>query len=65
VFAPCFTTMLSAMNLASSVAVAVAVGTPGIGNVNTGLLPTQATDVLPIVVTSDYMCDSSLLSYGA
>src|SRR5436190_7260763 len=44
--------MLSAMNFALSVAVAVAVGTPGIGNVSTGLLPTHATDVLPIVITS-------------
>src|SRR5215510_1645276 len=42
--------MLSAMNCASSVAVAV--GTPGIGYVNTGLLPVHATDVLPIVITS-------------
>src|SRR5262245_5753281 len=40
------------MNLASSVVVAVAVGTPGIGYVNTGLLLTHATDVLPIVATS-------------
>src|SRR3954469_19568291 len=40
------------MNFASSVAVAIAVGTPGIGNVTTGLLPTHATDVLPIVATS-------------
>src|SRR6187402_3135328 len=40
------------MNFASSVVVAVAVGTPGIGYVNTGLLPTQATDVFPIVITS-------------
>src|SRR3979490_175462 len=40
------------MNLASSVGVAVAVGTPGIGNVKTGLLPTHATDVLPTVITS-------------
>jgi hypothetical protein len=52
VFAPCFTTTLSAMNFASSVAVAVAVGTPGIGYVKTGLLFTHATDVLPIVITS-------------
>src|SRR5262244_205795 len=44
--------MRSAMNLASSVAVAVALGTPGIGNVNTGLLPSHATDVLPTVITS-------------
>src|SRR5215468_10682208 len=40
------------MFFASSVAVAVALGTPGIGNVKTGLLPTHATDVLPIVMTS-------------
>src|SRR5207249_1598262 len=40
------------MNFASSVAVAVALGTPGIGNVTTGLLPSQATDVLPAVMTS-------------
>src|SRR5689334_2334701 len=40
------------MNFASSVAVAVAVGTPGIGNVSTGLFPTHARDVLPIVITS-------------
>src|SRR6476660_204456 len=40
------------MYLASSVAVAVAFGTPGIGNVNTGLLPCHATDVLPAVMTS-------------
>src|SRR5215216_4358469 len=39
------------MNLASSVVVAVALGTPGIGYVNTGLLPSHATDVLPIVIT--------------
>src|SRR4029453_9531394 len=40
------------MNFASSVAVAVALGTPGIGNVSTGLLPTHATDVLPTVIKS-------------
>src|SRR4051812_49753543 len=40
------------MNLASSVVVAVAAGTPGIGYINTGLLPTHATDVFPIVITS-------------
>ena len=37
------------MNFVSSVVVAVAVGMPGIGYVNTGLLPTHATDVFPIV----------------
>src|SRR5262247_1095189 len=40
------------MFLSFSVAVAVAVGTPGIGNVMTGLLPSHATEVLPIVITS-------------
>src|SRR5215471_9303569 len=35
-----------------SVAAAVAVGTPGIGNVIDGLLPSHVTDVLPIVITS-------------
>src|SRR5438552_19183520 len=40
------------MNLSLSVAVAIAVGTPGIGNVTTGLLPTHAPDVLPFVMTS-------------
>src|SRR3984885_7251211 len=52
VFVPFFTTTRSAMNFASSVAVAVALGTPGIGNVTTGLLPSHATDVLPAVMTS-------------
>src|SRR5215468_8535305 len=40
------------MNFGLSVAVAVALGTPGIGNVSTGLLPTHARDVLPAVMTS-------------
>src|SRR5262245_27237510 len=40
------------MNLASSVAVAVAFGTPGIGNVTTGVLPFHSTDVLPTVAMS-------------
>src|SRR3569832_2276039 len=40
------------MFLLSSVAVAVAVGTPGIGNVIVGVLPAQVTEVLPIVITS-------------
>src|SRR5262245_27486955 len=40
------------MFLASSVVVAVAVGTPGIGYVSTALLLTQFTVVLPIVITS-------------
>src|SRR5947207_12161244 len=40
------------MNLSLSVAVADALGTPGIGNVNTGLLPSHATEVFPTVITS-------------
>src|SRR4029450_12596522 len=40
------------MNLASSVAVPVAPGTPGIGNVTTGFPPSHTTDVLPAVMTS-------------
>src|SRR5688572_8154929 len=40
------------MNFASSVAVAVALGTPGIGNVTTGLLPDHVTEVLWAVITS-------------
>src|SRR5215813_15158469 len=40
------------MNFASSVAVAAAVGTPGIGNVTLGLLPSHDTDVFPAVETS-------------
>src|SRR5882672_9356986 len=44
------------MNFASSVAVAVAVGTPGIGNVTTGFLPSHLTDVLPAVITSAGTC---------
>src|SRR4029453_8994133 len=35
-----------------SVAVPVAPGTPGIGNVTTGLVPSHTTDVLPAVMTS-------------
>ena len=38
------------------VRVAVAVGTPGIGYVNTALLLTHATDVFPIVATSAASC---------
>src|SRR5580765_7981341 len=40
------------MNLSLRVVVAVAVGTPGIGYVSTGLLPCQVTDVFPMVITS-------------
>src|SRR5688500_17638298 len=40
------------MNFASRVAVAVAVGTPGIGKDTTGFPPSHTTDVLPAVATS-------------
>src|SRR5687767_11583696 len=40
------------MNFASSVAVPVAPGTPGIGNVTTGFPASHVTDVLPAVATS-------------
>src|SRR5262245_35569424 len=52
VFVPCRTTTRSAINFASRVAVAVAVGTPGIGNDTTGFPPSHTTDVLPAVATS-------------
>src|SRR6516164_5923457 len=40
------------MNFASSVAVAIALGTPGIGNVTTGFPFSQETEVFPAVMTS-------------
>src|ERR1700730_16003182 len=40
------------MNLSLSVAVAGALGSAGIGNVNTGLLPSHATEVFPTVIRS-------------
>src|SRR5438477_9505284 len=40
------------MNLSLSVAVAIALRTPGIGNVNTGFLASHATEVFPTVITS-------------
>src|SRR6185312_6387550 len=40
------------MNLSSSVALAIASGTPGIGNVTVGLLPSHETEVLPALETS-------------
>src|ERR1700733_10568648 len=40
------------MNFASSVAVAIALGMPGIGNVRTGLLPSHTTEVFPAFETS-------------
>src|SRR5262245_23916262 len=53
------------MNFASSVVVAVAVGTPGIGYVNTGLLPAHATDVLPNDMTSAGNCRGRGVIEGA
>src|SRR3984957_11440901 len=40
------------INLSLSVAVAIALGTPGIGNVTRGLLPSHATEVFPAFGTS-------------
>src|ERR1051325_3173927 len=40
------------MNLSLSVAVAIALGTPGIGNVTDGLFPSHETDVFPAFETS-------------
>src|SRR6202046_3539864 len=39
------------MYFVSSVAVAIALGTPGIGNVTTGLLPSHAAEVFPAIET--------------
>src|SRR4029450_13404268 len=52
VFVPFRTTPRAAMNFASSVAVTIAVGIPGIGNDTTGFPPSHTTDVLPAVATS-------------
>ena len=48
---PWVTTTRSVMYFASRVAVAVAPGTPGIGNVTTGLPASHATDVSPTFAT--------------
>src|ERR1700681_3402154 len=48
---PWVTTTRSAIYFASSVAVAVAPGTPGIGNVTTGLPASNDTDVWPTFAT--------------
>src|SRR5271156_5882273 len=54
------------MNFASSVAVAVAVGTPGIGNVTTGLLPSHATEVFPAMETAaGSRCGRGAISGGS
>src|SRR5215510_558934 len=44
------------MNFASRVAVAVAVGMPGIGNDTTGFPPSHTTDVLPAVARFSGTC---------
>src|SRR4029453_5057520 len=51
VVAPWVTTTRSVMYFASRVAVAVAPGTPGIGNVTTGLPDSHETDVWPTLAT--------------
>src|ERR1700682_214613 len=48
---PCLSTTRSVIYFASRVAVAVAPGTPGIGNVTTGLPASQDTDVWPTFAT--------------
>src|SRR5580692_2129514 len=54
------------MNLSLSVAVAIALGTPGIGNVTTGLLPSHATEVFPAIATSaGTLCGLGAISGGS
>src|ERR1700689_987066 len=54
------------MNLSFSVAVAIALGTPGIGNVTTGLLPSHETEVFPAVETSaGTRCGRGAISGGS
>src|SRR5579862_271240 len=54
------------MNLSLSVAVAIAFGTPGIGNVTTGLLPSHATEVFPAVARSaGIRCGRGAISGGS
>src|SRR5947209_20448541 len=54
------------MNLSSSVAVAVARGTPGIGNVTTGLSPCHATEVFPAIETlAGTRCGLGAISGGS
>src|SRR5262245_7070636 len=54
------------MNFASSVAVAIAFGTPGIGNVTTGLLPSHVTEVFPAIETSaGTLCGLGAISGGS
>ena len=54
VVAPCLTTTRSTMYFASSVAVAVAPGTPGTGKVTTGLPVSHDTDVSPVFATPSW-----------
>src|SRR5579864_736483 len=57
--------MRSGMNFASSVAVAIALGTPGIGNVTTGLLFSHETEVFPAFATSaGTSCGLAVISGG-
>src|SRR5579872_6481413 len=54
------------MNLSLSVAVAIALGTPGIGNVTTGLLPSHATEFFPAFETSaGTRCGRGAISGGS
>src|SRR5579862_669954 len=54
------------MNFASSVAVAVALGTPGIGNVRTGLPFSHETEVFPAFETSaGTRCGRGAISGGS
>src|SRR6185295_11370574 len=54
------------MNFALSVAVPVALGTPGIGNVTTGLLPSHTTEVFPADATSaGTRCGRGAISGGS
>src|SRR5215469_3247478 len=54
------------MNLSLSVALAMALGTPGIGNVTVGLLSTHTTEVFPAVGTSaGTRCGRGAISGGS
>src|SRR5579871_2343293 len=54
------------MYLSLSVALAIALGTPGIGNVTTGLPPSHATEVFPTLATSaGTRCGRGAISGGS
>src|SRR5271154_3920617 len=54
------------MNLSLRVAVAIALGTPGIGNITTGLLPSHATEVFPAIETpAGTRCGLGVISGGS